>query len=707
MDRREYQKAYREANAEKRRAYQERYAKENREQLRVYYRDYWARNKDKKAAKGRRHYQNRKSQINDRRRAYQQGNLQARLAATLRSRLSVAIRGRQKGGSAISMLGCSIDDFKRYIEIQFEHGMTWDNWGEWHIDHIRPLDSFDLTIAEDVSVACHYTNMQPMWSRSNLSKGSKPFRFYSLEGYAMSQSDLWCGMRIPIILVSGGVNSGKTLFGLTIDPNTRRQTSETEPTTISWDQEGSADPYEGGLNFEHKDTRAAIGAGVHLQKFPSAPEDPRWRKILLENADVNDHPAASLFRAWYLSLLKVEPGKYRVGICDTFTPIQDGLVEWVKRHPEAFGCTHSQFEKAASMFMWPVLKAILSHILTIDCRLRFQTFVLNVHLKNEWAAGAKTGRQVAEGLDVLEKLATLHLELDRSPKEKGKEAPRVPSAIVKKERLVRFSPDGNDLPILPPRVPICTPDAIRGYIMTPPDFSRLDAGERLPDQSMSDDERLRIQAAIAENNRAAEESKVSALEMARRAMEQGRAFVQSAPATATIQATDAPVGNEPVSSVKTDAAGPVVCVAPITEQQAKEMLNVMKQLFTTGKDAMGWLQSNYQASDPGRLTTDQAADAIIRLTKDLAEKKFAATKSEEKRLMESQPANHDPNGPATVEQRARVRDLTIKVYGDKTPDAQREFLQSLGINAAASMTYCQAMNRIAVLEGYAVNGIPF
>jgi hypothetical protein len=515
-------------------------------------------------------------------------------------------------------------------------------------------------------------------------------------------SELWAGMRIPIIMVSGAVNSGKTLFGLTIDPNCRRPATETQPTTLAYDQEGSADTYAGSLNFEHKDTRAAVAAGVHREVLTPDPNDPRWLQILKKQADCNDSPAASMFWAWYLSILKVEPGRYAVGICDTFTPLQDGMVDWLRRHPEAFGRTLNEYQKASSMFLWPDVKAMLAHILTIDCRLRFHTFVLNVHLKNEWSGNAKTGKQIAEGLDVLEKLATLHLELDRTPKEKGKDAPRVPSGIVKKERLVRFSPDGNDMPILPPRVPICTPDAIRGYIMTPPDFSRLDAGERLPDQSMSDDEKLRIQASIAENNRVAEESRLSAMEMARRAMEQGKAFVVTQPA-----ADQQPVSAAQPTSVPAATPASPPAPAPITEQQSKEMLSVMKQLFTTGKDAAAWMQSNYQAANPAALTEAQAADAIIRLTKDLADKKLAVTKAEEQRLLNTQPANPDPNGPATVEQRTKVRDLTIKVFGDKAPEEQGKFLQSLGINSAASLTYCQAMNRIAVLEGYAVNGIPF
>ena len=248
-------------------------------------------------------------------------------------------------------------------------------------------------------------------------------------------NEQWSGQRIPIVMISGPVNSGKTLFLLTIDANCRKPVAEVQPTTLVYDQEGSAEPYVGGLNFEWKDTRAAVAAGVHREVVKADAADPRWLKLLKESADCNDSPAASMFRAWYLSILKVEPGRYVIGGCDTFTPLQDGMVDWLRRHPEAFGRTVNEYTKASSMFLWPDVKAMLANILTIDCRLRFQTFVLNVHLKNEWSGGSKTGKQVAEGLDVLEKLATLHLELDRSPNEKCKEAPRVPSAIVKKDAL--------------------------------------------------------------------------------------------------------------------------------------------------------------------------------------------------------------------------------------------------------------------------------
>jgi len=160
----------------------------------------------------------------------------------------------------------------------------------------------------------------------------------------------------------------------------------------------------------------------------------------------------------------------------------------------------------------------LSHILAVDCRLRFETFVLTVHLKNEWAGGKATGRKIAEGLDTLEKLATLHIELDRSPTAKGKEAPRVPSAILKKERLVSFGKTADDdRPILPPRLPKATPDAIREYILNPPDFAKLVTGERLPDDKLSDDRKLLIQQEMSRNSVESETAKLSAIEMAQAA----------------------------------------------------------------------------------------------------------------------------------------------------------------------------------------------
>jgi hypothetical protein len=99
-------------------------------------------------------------------------NIDHRLAVTLRNRLYQAVKSDQKTGSAIRDLGCSIPAFRLYIENQFEDDMTWDNYGEWHLDHVIPLASFDLTNRGEFQTAVHYLNIQPMWALDNAIKGA-------------------------------------------------------------------------------------------------------------------------------------------------------------------------------------------------------------------------------------------------------------------------------------------------------------------------------------------------------------------------------------------------------------------------------------------------------------------------------------------------------------------------------------------------------
>ena len=104
-------------------------------------------------------------------------DIQFRLSCLLRGRLYRAVKRGWKAGSAVRDLGCTISAFKTYIEIQFIHGMTWNNWGigdgKWNIDHIVPLASVDLTDREQFLRVCHYTNLQPLWFVDNVRKGAK------------------------------------------------------------------------------------------------------------------------------------------------------------------------------------------------------------------------------------------------------------------------------------------------------------------------------------------------------------------------------------------------------------------------------------------------------------------------------------------------------------------------------------------------------
>lgn len=78
-----------------------------------------------------------------------------------------------KWRSTFTYIGCSIEDFVKYIENQFQEGMSWDNYGSWHIDHILPLDCFNLKEERELFIAWNYRNLQPLWASENCSKSNK------------------------------------------------------------------------------------------------------------------------------------------------------------------------------------------------------------------------------------------------------------------------------------------------------------------------------------------------------------------------------------------------------------------------------------------------------------------------------------------------------------------------------------------------------
>ena len=79
----------------------------------------------------------------------------------------------QKAKSTLELIGCSISELRAHIEAQFKPGMTWANHGKWHIDHIRPCASFNLTDPEQQRQCFNYKNLQPLWAEENLRKSDK------------------------------------------------------------------------------------------------------------------------------------------------------------------------------------------------------------------------------------------------------------------------------------------------------------------------------------------------------------------------------------------------------------------------------------------------------------------------------------------------------------------------------------------------------
>jgi|BioPla2DNA2_1021312.scaffolds.fasta_scaffold46761_2 hypothetical protein len=96
-----------------------------------------------------------------------------RAVYNLRRRLNFVLKGERKAGRFFEILGCDADELRTHIESQFTEGMSWDNYGEWHIDHIKPCAMFDLTKPDQQKKCFHYANLQPLWATDNLKKGCK------------------------------------------------------------------------------------------------------------------------------------------------------------------------------------------------------------------------------------------------------------------------------------------------------------------------------------------------------------------------------------------------------------------------------------------------------------------------------------------------------------------------------------------------------
>lgn len=174
-------KAYDDVHKEERKKYNEQYKVKNSDKLKELNKNYYQANKEEKIQYAKDYNKNNRPTIRETKKAYDKLRMQVdinyKLAKLLRSRLWCAIRENSKIGSAVKDLGCTIEEFKTYIESLFTEGMSWELWGsgpgKFHLDHKKPLASFDLSDRKQFLEAVNYKNLQPLWSEENLSKGDK------------------------------------------------------------------------------------------------------------------------------------------------------------------------------------------------------------------------------------------------------------------------------------------------------------------------------------------------------------------------------------------------------------------------------------------------------------------------------------------------------------------------------------------------------
>jgi hypothetical protein len=170
-DRKENLNYYRQLDKEKYQKNKEKIKPKKRE----YSKQYYAINKKEISIKLKKYRQKNRDKINKRSRDRKNVDIIFKMISNLRTRTSMAFSYKKwrKNGSTINLLGAPIEICKQHIELQFKEGMNWSNHTlkGWHIDHIIPLAS--AKDIKELEKLCHYTNLQPMWWRDNIIKGSK------------------------------------------------------------------------------------------------------------------------------------------------------------------------------------------------------------------------------------------------------------------------------------------------------------------------------------------------------------------------------------------------------------------------------------------------------------------------------------------------------------------------------------------------------
>ena len=168
---------HRDERLERQRKYREEYPEEYKAKKHAEY----ERNKDRYKSSNKKYYEENKEwfiqMTNECRNRRYEKNPEKKLNDYYRHIISSSLQGRSSDAMvkrAEGLLGCSLEFYKGYLESLFTENMSWGNYSNngWHIDHLRPCCTFDLTDTTQVQICFNYRNTHPMWGRANLEKGA-------------------------------------------------------------------------------------------------------------------------------------------------------------------------------------------------------------------------------------------------------------------------------------------------------------------------------------------------------------------------------------------------------------------------------------------------------------------------------------------------------------------------------------------------------
>ncbi len=184
-------KLYKLANKDKVKEREKKYYQEHKDEIKEKTKLWYEENKEKAKETRALYYQNNKQKMDNAKKIWYeknkekmklwvneymknryQTNFDYRIKTIMNKRIRDYIRSKTQ--PTLEFLGCSIDDFKKWIEYQFDKNMSWDNMGTyWSFDHVVPCASFDFSKEEDILECYNWTNLRPLKATDNSSKGSK------------------------------------------------------------------------------------------------------------------------------------------------------------------------------------------------------------------------------------------------------------------------------------------------------------------------------------------------------------------------------------------------------------------------------------------------------------------------------------------------------------------------------------------------------
>lgn len=183
-------KKYKENNKEQLEEYMKKWRQENSDHIKNYSKDYHEQNAENKREYNKKYYQdnierlkecnkNRNANLSpekrQKKREYKRNNYHRNASEKIRLLVSNAFRriANKKPARTQEILGCTLEEAVSHIENLFLDGMSWDNYGTWHIDHIKPLASVDPNDIEALKELNKINNLRPLWATDNLLKGAK------------------------------------------------------------------------------------------------------------------------------------------------------------------------------------------------------------------------------------------------------------------------------------------------------------------------------------------------------------------------------------------------------------------------------------------------------------------------------------------------------------------------------------------------------